>query len=84
VITALSQMGLRVPEDIAVVGFDDAYLAPYLSVPLTTVKAPIELAGYEAASQLVNLIRNGKTELNTILPTELVIRSSCGCSITST
>lgn len=84
VITALLQMGLRVPEDIAVVGFDDAYLAPYLSVPLTTVKAPIEMAGYEAASQLVNLIREGKTELTTILPTELVVRRSCGCSIAPT
>jgi LacI family transcriptional regulator len=84
VITALLQMGLRVPEDIAVVGFDDAYLAPYLSVPLTTVKAPIEMAGYEAASQLVNLIREGKTELITILPTELVVRRSCGCSMEST
>ena len=83
VITAILEIGLKVPEDIAVVGFDDAYLAPYLPVPLTTVKAPIELAGYEAASQLVNLIRNGITELRTILPTELVIRRSCGCSITT-
>jgi len=46
---------------------------------LTTVHAPIETAGYEAARQLVRLIRTGHTDPLVLLPTELVIRRSCGC-----
>ncbi len=79
VITELLRMGWKVPDDIAVVGFDDDYLAPYLPVPLTTVRAPSEQAGYTAAKQLVSLIRTGSADLLTVLPTELVIRRSCGC-----
>ncbi len=79
VISALIQLGIRVPEEIAVVGFDDDYMAPYLPVPLTTVRAPIQQAGHQAAQNLVNLLREQPCELFTILPTELVIRQSCGC-----
>jgi LacI family transcriptional regulator len=81
VITALIEMGIRVPEDMAVVGFDDEVMAPYLQVPLTTVRAPTEAAGYEAARQLINLIHTGAADLFTILPTELVVRRSCGCNL---
>lgn len=79
VMTALLEMGVRVPDEIAVVGFDDDYLAPYLPVPLTTVRAPIYETGYQAARQLISLIRTGTAEMVTSLPTELVIRQSCGC-----
>ncbi|MCP4543671.1 MAG: LacI family transcriptional regulator [Chloroflexi bacterium] len=79
VITALQQAGKRVPEDIAVVGFDDVHLADYLMSPLTTVRAPVEQAGREAARQLVSLIRTGEAEPMILLSTELVIRRSCGC-----
>jgi DNA-binding LacI/PurR family transcriptional regulator len=78
VLTTLRQAGIRVPEDIAVVGFDDAPLSRYLSPALTTVRAPIEIAGHEAARQLISLIETGKAEPFTLLPTELVIRRSCG------
>jgi DNA-binding LacI/PurR family transcriptional regulator len=81
VISALIQLGIRVPEDIAVVGFDDDYMAPYLPVPLTTVRAPIQQAGYLAAQNLVNLLREQPCDLVTILPTELIIRQSCGCKV---
>ncbi len=77
-IIALKRAGLRVPEDIAVVGFDDIPMARYVTPPLTTVRAPIERAGYEAARQLIGLIEHGKAEPIIQLPTELVIRSSCG------
>jgi LacI family transcriptional regulator len=75
---AIHAAGLRVPEDIAVVGFDDDLLSKYISPPLTTVRAPIEEAGRAAATQLLHLIRNEPAASLTLLPTELVIRESCG------
>jgi len=78
-IAALREAGRRVPEDVAVVGFDDVSFARFLNPPLTTVRAPIEQVGREAVRQLVNLIRNGSAEAKTLLATELVIRESCGC-----
>jgi len=83
VIQALQNAGKRVPEDIAVVGFDDIHLAYYLAPPLTTVHVPVEQAGREAVRQLVNLIEGGHAEPITLLATELIIRRSCGCNETS-
>lgn len=80
-IYALGQVGLRVPEDVAVVGFDDIHLAQYLAPPLTTVRVPVEKAGREAAHQLVRLITEGQAAPVSLLPTELVIRRSCGCEL---
>jgi DNA-binding LacI/PurR family transcriptional regulator len=78
-ITVLQHAGKRVPEDIAVVGFDDIYISQYLSPPLTTIHAPIEQAGFEAARQLIRLIRGEPADPLVLLPTELIIRRSCGC-----
>lgn len=78
VMEVLREYGLRVPEDVAVVGFDDIKLARHLSPSLTTVRAPIEQAAREGVRQLVNLIRTGEAERLILLPTELVIRQSCG------
>jgi DNA-binding LacI/PurR family transcriptional regulator len=79
-LTALNSAGLRVPQDVALVGFDDTYFSRYLNPPLTTVHAPIERVGQEATRQLLKLIRTGRTEPLVLLPTELVVRRSCGCS----
>jgi len=76
---ALSLAGLRVPEDVAVIGFDDVPFAPLLSPALTTVRAPIEDVGRMAAEKLVAQIQGQEVDLLTLLPTELVIRRSCGC-----
>ena len=78
-LTALRKAGWRVPEDVALVGFDDAPLSRHLSPPLTTVRAPIAEAGAAAARQLLQLIRTGAGGAATTLPTELIIRRSCGC-----
>lgn len=75
----LRMAGIRVPEEVAVVGFDDLSLAAHLTPPLTTIRAPIEDAGYEAVDKLIRLMRGEKVELETMLPTKLVIRQSCGC-----
>lgn len=79
VISALQQAGQRVPEDIAVVGFDDVHLYHYMLPPLTTVHAPVEQAGREATVQLLQLIQTGQAQPLVLLPTEMVIRRSCGC-----
>ncbi len=79
-ITAFTHAGMHIPEDIAVVGFDDIYIAQYLSPPLTTIHAPTEQVGFEAAQQLLRLIRQEPTEPLVLLPTELIIRRSCGCA----
>ncbi|MGC8878917.1 MAG: LacI family DNA-binding transcriptional regulator [Anaerolineae bacterium] len=80
VIRALQLAGRRVPEDIAVVGFDDIHLAYYAAPPLTTVRTPVEQVGREAVRQLVQRIITGQAAPVTVLPTELVIRRSCGCN----
>jgi len=79
-ISAIRHAGRRVPEDIAVVGFDDVNLARHLTPLLTTVHAPIEEAGYEAVRQLVRLISGEEPDPIVQLPTSLAIRRSCGCA----
>lgn len=81
VITALQRAGKRVPQDVAVVGFDDVPVARFLMPPLTTVRAPIEQIGQQAVSELVALIRGEHIAEVVLLPVELVIRESCGCNL---
>ncbi len=72
----LQKFNLRVPEDVAVAGFDDDYMSQYISPPLTTVKAPVHRSGFEAASTLLDLIEGNETSSEVRLNTELVIRES--------
>ena len=76
---AITDTGLRVPQDIAVVGFDDTRLARYLTPALTTVRMPTEHAARLAVERLIRVIETGSAEQSTILPTHLIIRASCGC-----
>jgi len=78
-IHALRQAGRRIPGDVAVVGFDDSIFAQILTPPLTTVRSPMEQVGREAVHQVIRIIRGERVELRLVLPTELVIRRSCGC-----
>jgi DNA-binding LacI/PurR family transcriptional regulator len=80
VMSALRESGYRIPEDICVIGFDDLQLSAFLTPPLTTIKAPTELLGRIAAQQLFELIAGKDVETLTLLPTEIVIRRSCGCN----
>lgn len=68
-----------IPDDVAVVGFDDVQFARYISPALTTVRAPIEEVGREAVRQLLRLMNNEQAQPLTLMRTELVIRESCGC-----
>ena len=80
VIQALNEAGKRIPEDVAIAGFDDSLFARILTPPLTTVRAPNELVGAEATRQVIHLIRGEATTLHTVLPVEMIIRRSCGCN----
>jgi len=75
---AVKEAGLRIPEDVAVVGFDDIPAAALSNPPLTTVRQPIQRTGGLAAETLIDLIEHPDSQLRrVVLPTELVIRSSC-------
>ena len=79
---ALRERGRRVPDDIAVVGFDDIPSAPYFDPPLTTVHQPTYELGQVAARTLIDLTHGGVPPSEPIrLATHLVIRQSCGAAI---
>jgi LacI family transcriptional regulator len=78
---ALHEHGCKVPEDIAVIGFDDMAYAPFLNPPLTTVRAPTEAVGRIATERLFGLLENQPTDEVMILPTEIIFRRSCGCQL---
>ena len=79
---AIREAGLRVPEDIAVVGFDDLDVATQVSPQLTTIRQPVQQKGAYAARLLIDLIEQKyDAPQHVVLPTELVIRQSCGAAI---
>jgi len=75
---AIRESGKRVPEDISVVGFDDLWLAAYLSPPLTTVRQPLLDIGRRATEILLDMIRGERKSrrVRHILEPELVVRAS--------
>jgi len=76
---AIQEAGLRVPDDIALVGFDDLDVATQTVPKLTTIRQPVQQKGSVAASLLIDMVdgqANGPQRV--LLPTELVIRQSCG------
>jgi len=77
---ALQYFGIRIPEDIAIVGWDDVMTARYVTPGLTTVRQPLYELGRAAATRLHERIAGAPTAPEPlILPTELVLRTSCGC-----
>lgn len=73
----LQDNGLRVPDDVSVVGFDDSPLAAYVSPALTTVRQNTQLAGEGLVRSIVGLIKGEPVESRLMEPT-VVIRASCG------
>lgn len=75
-ISALHERGLRVPEDVAIVGFDDSTAAATGVVPLTTVHQPSEAQGTRMAEMMLALLRAEPVEPECIMPTHMVVRDS--------
>ena len=79
VIDALQTRGIRVPDDVAVVGFDDVDEARLAPSPLTTVRQPLYEQGLQAANMVLAMLRGVHVQGQVTLHTELVARRSCGC-----
>ena len=79
-LAALKEIGLRVPEDMALGGFDDIPIARYVSPALTTIRVPIAALGTAALDALVKAVETPATPAGplTVIPVELVVRRSCG------
>lgn len=79
---ALRQHGLAIPEDVALVGFDDVPLARYLDPPLTTVRLPAGELAAKASETLIEIIQGSPpAEKQVLLESELIVRESCGANI---
>jgi LacI family transcriptional regulator len=80
VMRELQASGLQVPDDIAVVGFDDIYPGILITPALTTVRQPMRLLGERACRRLLERIADPSLPHRVeLLPTELVVRETCGC-----
>jgi LacI family transcriptional regulator len=74
---ALGEAGLRIPQDISVIGFDDAYHARFMSPPLTTIRQEPDHLGQQAAGHLLALLADPAAgPLQSLVRTNLVVRSS--------
>ena len=80
-IDAAQRRSLRVPEDLAVIGFDDIQMSALTRPSLTTVRQPMQLLGEAAVTLLFDRLQNSNgLPRHEVLDTKLVIRQSCGCS----
>jgi len=76
-IRAVQDLGLRVPDDVAVAGFDDLETARYVDIPVTTVRPPREQAAAKAFDMMMAILRDPKRPPEQVrLPCELVVRAS--------
>jgi len=73
---ALSDLGIRVPEDVAVIGYDDIALAAFVTPGLTTIRQDTAAGGRALVNSMLKLLAGGEPN-DVTLPTELVVRQSC-------
>ncbi len=79
---AIREAELRVPADVALVGFDDLTPATSAEPPLTTVYQPVRRFGEQAVEMLLDILQNGsEPPRRVVLNTELIIRNSCGATL---
>jgi LacI family transcriptional regulator len=70
------QLGLLIPHDLSIVGFDDTDMSAHLDPPLTTIRVPSRLMGEQIASYIIDRLENGVADAPRPLAAELVIRGS--------
>jgi DNA-binding LacI/PurR family transcriptional regulator len=75
----LRELGVAIPEEVAVAGFDDMPFARHLPVPLTTVRQSFQDMGRRAVAALLSLIDGDEVPEVVLSPANLVVRRSCGC-----
>ncbi len=81
VIYALNAAGLKVPDDVLVTGFDDITLTRYFNPSLTTIRQSGSILGAAAVDALIAMLdQPDSVPPSVVLPTELVVRASCGCT----
>jgi DNA-binding LacI/PurR family transcriptional regulator len=78
---AIVEGGMKIPEDLAIVGFNDIEMAKYMNPPLTTIKQDAFKIGKLAAEIVVNRIEGKEQANRTILRPKLIIRDSCGINL---
>src|ERR1043165_2740227 len=78
--TTLKAAGIRIPEDVAIIGIDDTFEAITQVPPLTTFHSSSFRMGYQALELLLDFIEGRRTKLESItVPMQFVVRQSCGC-----
>jgi LacI family transcriptional regulator len=78
---AIKDANLSIPEDIAIVGFDDLPFSSYTNMQLTTIRQPVVQSGIRTVETLIDIIENDTTQpRHIIMDTELIIRDSCGAN----
>ncbi|WP_028562769.1 LacI family DNA-binding transcriptional regulator [Paenibacillus pinihumi] len=82
-IHALKEAGIRVPEDVAIVGFNDIEISQFMSPPLTTIRIQAEMMGRMAVKLLVDQMNGRDIPVQVTVPAKLMVRSSCGSQIAS-
>lgn len=84
IMSSLGERGVDVPADLSVVGWDDVMTARYVSPGLTTVRQPVHEMGALAAERLHARVTGAGLGSSPVLPTDIVIRGSCGCTTPAT
>jgi DNA-binding LacI/PurR family transcriptional regulator len=78
ILRALTEQGLRVPDDVSLIGFDDIDLCQYTAPPLTTIRQDRVAIGHGAVQRLVAMIEGTAEATPLIIPTQLIVRKSTG------
>ena len=77
----MNELGLRVPQDVAVVGFDDIPQASFAIPGLTTIHQPLYEIGKLACERMVELIHGKVNRVQEVIPIYLTVRESCGARL---
>jgi CheY-like chemotaxis protein/signal transduction histidine kinase/DNA-binding LacI/PurR family transcriptional regulator len=78
----MKAMGIQIPQEMAVIGFDDVVESRILTPPLSTVHPPFYEMGRKAVETLVTLMQGGTVPDELVVPSRMTVRESCGCKST--